>query len=315
MKRMRLTVYKLWIPQWSPALQKRVMAPLWVKLPHEVIARLFERSPSDFDLSRIPRDDYVTETYAGHALVKQYGIGTVLPLGFYSDKVKLGQSDNFVRGNIGVTFRRRRTTCVVIKGSRLCRCGCNNMCTLDAIYTAMHASINMAQESRYMTCRLDGGDWVKGEDELRKTLASSVYPCRGALTEYRADLPERCQRAGLKNQGGYLGCFDCTCKSTEAHTRYHEARLHHCPWPVRTHESYLVELWQQLVKVSILDKPAHDELLDLLGWTQKYPWGRSVHKKKANRFNLQKGDRIIIGGDLLTNPHDLDGMEPPYTVF
>ena len=51
------------------------------------------------------------------------------------------------------------------------------------------------------------------------------------------------------------------------------------------------------------------------GRKNKYPWGRSVHKKKSNRFNREKGDRITIGGDLLTTPNDLDGMEPPYIVF
>ena len=56
------------------------------------------------------------------------------------------------------------------------------------------------------------------------------------------------------------------------------------------------------MRVQVPDGDAHAELVHIMTWSLKYPWGRALASSKANRFGLQKFDRIVLGGDLLTDP-------------
>ena len=72
--------------------------PLWIKLPHEAIAAEVLKNPERYDLSKVPKESYMTTSYMAHPIVRQYGSDTVLAVGFYTDKAKMGVSDNFYRG-------------------------------------------------------------------------------------------------------------------------------------------------------------------------------------------------------------------------
>ena len=43
----------------------------------------------------------------------------------------------------------------------------------------------------------------------------------GALTEYRADMPERCYVSGYKEHQGGKPCMKCNVSQRELHTNYH----------------------------------------------------------------------------------------------
>ena len=89
--------------------------------------------------------DYMVPAYSEHELVKQHGVGCILPVGIYTDKVRLGQSDSFYKGSVGVTFVREKLCTFVVRGSQLCRCGCNGACTMGVLQMEVNNSLNSLQ--------------------------------------------------------------------------------------------------------------------------------------------------------------------------
>ena len=201
-------------------------------------------------------------------------------------------------------------TTFVIRGADMRRCGCQGACTTDAIQLELNNSMNHAQRRRYIGSRFDGGPL----DEYRNELAKTEYPRRFACTEYRGDLPERCQKAGIKGHSGYFGCMVCMAKSSDKHARYGECSLHSIPWPVRTQDTFLAEVASQLVRVDFSTLAQKHDLLDLLERAPKYPWGRTV-TKACSQFGLMNKDRLVFGGDIRRDMYDLETLELPATVY
>ena len=77
------------------------------------------------------------------------------------------------------------------------------------------------------------------------------YLSRSALCEYRGDLPERCQRAGVKDHGGFYGCLCCMEPSSSIHDRVAGVTLASSPWIPRNEDKYFDELHTHLVEVPV----------------------------------------------------------------
>ena len=309
----RQTIYFIMLPIWDWDTQSRVVAKFPIRLPHELLAEDFLKRPEKYCMKKIDPADYMVPAYSENEVVKQYGVGNVMPVGIYTDKARLGQSDCFYRGSVGVTFVRKRLTTFVIRGSQLCRCGCNGTCTTDVLQMEINHSLNLLQAKQYLQARLDGCPWLR-EDAHRSSLVHAVFPFPGAVVEYRGDLPERAMKAGLKTHKGALACMKCYAGNSKMHDKYGECTLHHWPFPTRTHESYVEEMLSHLVYAHIGSNDEKQELLNSLAWRQVYPWGRCVVGKRAKKFGLAAGDRVVIGESIWRSPWELEDLIPPFKI-
>jgi len=310
----KLKCYELLVPIWDGDLEVRSETWIPVRLPHEVIARDYEHRPEAYSKNHVDRDDYMTNSFLEHPVTVEFGHEAVWPIGFYTDKVRLGQSDSFYRGSVGATFVRKKLTCWMMRESMLCRCGCNGLCSIDTIQIAMNQSLNLLQKKLFMAFRFDRLDWRPNDIE-REARAGAELPIRGAVCEYRADLPERCARAGIKSHNAAKSCMVCYCDGNDMYNRFHECGLQGSCWPSRDHNSYLDELLFQLVMVKIPNRLQHSRLLRSLELLTAHPWGRCVQGRMGATWGLRAGDRLILGGDLITDIHGLEKLHPPYTVF
>ena len=308
------TVYfvQTWI--WDDAEGDRKQTYIPVRLPHEVLALDFERRPHLYDIAAVDEADLFTADFLEHPVTKQFGRRNVHPTGFYSDKLKIGQSDSITRFSVGITYTRQRKTCWMMKSSLLCQCGCNGSCTTDPITIVMNQSLNLIQDKKYMKERFDGLPWFSN-DNRRTTLSGQELEFRGAVVEMRADLPERCCRSGMKSHSAFRICMCCGATSKNLHRHYSECTLNTIPWDPQTHETYLADFKKSTIVVRITSDVDKKVLLDSLRYLDKYPWGRVIYSTQARRFNLAVKDRLIIGGSLLTDLGGLDTLAIPYTVY
>ena len=124
--------------------------------------------------------------------------------------------------------------------------------------------MNFLQRKLYATHRLDGAPFHPHE-QTRAAKANSTLPIRGVCCEYRADLPERCQRAGLKTQSGQYGCMCCHELASTVHDKVEHVSLFSVPWKLRTHSSYLDEFFTHLVAVNINDALEKKTIAECVG--------------------------------------------------
>ena len=107
----------------------------------------------------------------------------------------------------------------------------------------------------------------------------------------------------------------CTCPRQELHTRYEECTLEQIPWPVRTHAHYLAEVRNQLHRVDIGTEELRNQLVLAMRHKQKFPWGRCVFGRNGIPFGLRAGDKLVLGGSLLTHINALEDLPLPFHVF
>jgi hypothetical protein len=305
-------LYECDVPLWDVYKGDRSERKMLVKLPHEAIARDFMHHRDAYLQSRQDPANINVPAFLEHPVTQEVGPENCWPIGYYTDKVKLG-NESFYRGSAKVTLMRSSITCWLLKTSELCRCGCNGLCTLDCLQLIMNASLNALTEKMFMSARFDRRPW-RVSDKRRAARAGFPMDIQGAVTEYRADLPERCLAARVKSHGGYYGCLGCLLKSSELHSRVAEVSLLSQPWVARTHERYLEEVSSHLVSVSVTSDAERDGLGACLVWTQKYPWGRRVEGRKGSPWGLAANDQLVLSDDC-HNPHDLESLKHPFKVF
>lgn len=300
------------IPLWDANIAARRVRPMLVKLPHEALARDFYNNKSAYLKARSDPDNIDVPAFLDHPITQQFGKSECWPVGYYTDKVKLG-NESFYRGSVKCTVMRSSITCWVFKCSELCRCGCNGLCTMDALQMEMNHSLNALQRDVFMESRFDKMQWLPSEGR-REARAGRPIGFRGVVNEYRADLPERCAAARVKQHAGHYGCLSCLQKSLELFSGIEAVSLASCPWVLRTQEQYLDELSTHLVAVNVRDLAERGALVAALHWPDTYPWGCRVKGAKGARWGLRAGDQLIVS-DALRNPHDLGCLEPPFKVF
>ena len=176
----------------------------------------------------------------------------------------------------------------------------------------MNNSLNHLQRQQYLAHRLDGRAWLPG-DAHRASLSTSPLEIRGAVCEYRGDLPERCAVAGVKSF--QHGCMCCTTTKAQLHTQYGQCLLSNLPFAPRSHEVYMAELRNAMRKVVLPSVDDRNQLVNALAWKHKYPWGRRVVATKGAKWGLRAGDKLVCGGSLGTDIHALDALPVPCEVW
>jgi len=322
----RLFLFKIKVPMWDCDTCSRKMGTLLVKLPHEALERDFLNNKKSYMKARA-EPDWDVQNFLDHPITKKLGAENCWPIGYYTDKVKLGLA-SFYRGSIKCTIMRSAITVWVIKCHELCRCGCGGACTVDAITLEMNHSLNCLQKGIFMKSRFDEEQrlrdktyckeqtsWEANEGE-RARRAGTNMSFKGPVGEYRADLPERCMMSALKSHKGLFGCMECHSRSATLHDRVAEVSLKTQPWVKRTQDSYLEELNTHLIRVTIVDASACRRLVDALAWQNKYPWGRRVVGTKGTEWGLLVLDKLCVSDDI-RNPHELqyDTKLPVRLVF
>jgi len=305
-------LYELRIPVWCVATAARVVSPMFVKLPHEALMRDYQNNKIAYDEARQDLDNIDVPAFIDHPTALQFGKDARWPCGYYTDKVKLG-NESFYRGSVKCTVMRSSVTVWLFKCSELCRCGCNGLCTMDALQMEMNWSFNALQNGRFMASRFDQRNWLPS-DANRQQRAGQEMGFRGVVNEYRADLPERCLAARVKNHTGHFGCLGCLSTSDHLHDRVAEVSFCSVPWEPRSHNQYLAEVSSHLVAVTLHTAADRDELTKALKWLDAYPWGRRVQGKQGSRWGLAPQDQLIVS-DAVRSPYCLDTVATPCVVF
>ena len=131
-----------------------------------------------------------------------------------------------------------------------------------------------------------------------------------AVTESRADWPERAMLAGFKNHAGSHPCNDCLAPMKRLHTQYDKVSLTSLPWPIRSSATYLEELERHLVPIDLESADDRDALIANMHFVRARPWGRRIQRQFRH---LKPGDKLISSGTMLT-VHDLDRIACPCRV-
>ena len=305
-------LYACQIPVWDATTASRKVASMPVKLPHEALARDFYNNRAAYIRARSDPDNIEVPSFLRHPIVQEHGADSCWPCGYYTDKVKLG-NESFYRGSCNCTLMRSRITCWILKCSLLCRCGCNGLCTMDALQMEMNWSLNALQRDMFMESRFDRQPW-KANERSRVERAGIKIGFRGIVNEYRADLPERCTMARIKTHQGQFACLGCLQKSGKLHDRVAENTVSFCPWTLRTQESYIDEAHTHLVAVKVNTIEERAGLAASLEWLVQYPHGRRVQGYLGRPFGLAANDQLIVSDSCLS-PHDLEHLIPPFQVF
>ncbi len=150
------------------------------------------------------------------------------------------------------------------------------------------------------------------EDECRPGQAVSPLPFRAAFIEYRVYMPERTALAALKAHK--VACARSYCSVNSLHDQYSACSVAGLPWEPRTHDGHIQELQERLHPVKIQTSADKADLIASLRFNHSHPWGRCTHKNLATRFGLKNGDRLLVGGGLLSI-HDLELVVVPCEVW
>ena len=246
-----------------------------------------------------------------HPLVQQYGARNVRPIGLYLDKVKLHLGDGFTRGSCGNIWSARKYTTFIVLNSCLCRCGCNGHCTTDAIMRVINASANCMQRGAESTRRLDNKPWSVPQDRRRAARQGEALPYgRCCVTQARADWPERASWGGFKNHSGDMPCMSCDTDAKSMCSRFNLISPSSFPWGLRTHEQYLAQLNDQLIRLTIENIETRDFLAANLEWRHEWPHGRAIKTNAPAailQLGLKPGDRLMPC-DAIFNPHEFDSV-------
>ena len=152
----------------------------------------------------------------------------------------------------------------------MCRCGCNGACTLDGITMEMNWSLNALQQDTFIDSRFDKKPWLPSEPS-RRARAGCKMGFRGVVSEYRADLPERCAAAKIKTQGGHYPCLWCMQPAGKLYDGISATSIASCPWVLRTQDSYLDEISTHVISVHVHDIAERRALASSVVWCTEYP--------------------------------------------
>ena len=166
-------LYNATIPLWDVYKGSRSERPMLVKLPHEAIARDFYNHKTAYLAARADTDNVNVPAFLQHPFVQRHGASECWPIGYYTDKVKLA-NESFYRGSVKCSLMRTGITVWLLKCSELCRCGCNGLCTLDAIQLIMNSSINSLQRDTFPMSRHDNATWLDSETSSKHRAGKSI---------------------------------------------------------------------------------------------------------------------------------------------
>ena len=212
------------IPVWNSDSNYRELKEIAIRLPLDVLLFRYKENPNEFDVRAQDPDDIFVPAYTEHPIVRQFG-RKVVPIGLYSDKAKFSDKDSFWRVSIGITYIRKKTTCVLLKSSMLCQCGCNGKCTTDAIHVCINHSCNHLQDAINPTRRHDNTPFDVVRDDVRLARAGEPLPFMCAVIETVAIfLSVQQQQVAKMHQGSSHACV--APRETSSCTRV----MLHVPW-------------------------------------------------------------------------------------
>ena len=178
-----------------------------LRLPHEVLCKCCLREPDVWRIGSHDPSEWQVPSFTDHPITQARGIENTKPIGCYTDKVVLHENDGFYRLSVGLTWRRSRHTCFSVLSSMMCQCGCNGHCTLDVVQVITIWSLNCCQRGFEPVCRHDGSPWGPRDVERAARSGRALPMGFCAVTEYRADWPERAAASGIKNHSGDRPCM------------------------------------------------------------------------------------------------------------
>ena len=155
-------------PQWCKKTNARILGPMLMRLPHELLHLASTRSPQAYDMTAQDPDDVLVPSLTSHPICTEIGWKSCTPIGWYTDKVKYCKNDSFLRYSVGCTFIRERYTSAIVPGYMLCQCGCQGRCTTDHVLSVFVQSWNACQSGVHWKNPPVGHTWKERDKTIKK---------------------------------------------------------------------------------------------------------------------------------------------------
>ena len=108
---------------------------------------------------------------------------------------------------------------------------------------------NALQQDTFIDSRFDKKPWLPVEPS-RRARAGCKMGFRGVVSEYRADLPERCAAAKIKTQGGHYPCLWCMQPAGKLYDGISATSIASCPWVLQA-DAYILSAASAPIPIDI----------------------------------------------------------------
>ncbi len=204
-----------WAPirLWSDKKQDIVTQQLPFLLPHEIIAKIFEKgNPTIFKEGLQPDDEQHLQHAAEHMNLPDHS--SLFPLGLWSDAVPCNWDRSQSIDLLVMNFPSLPDEWQKLRIPLFC---CKKhfqakQITMDDAMNVIRYSLEALALGCWPSKRHDGSDFLQPQDRNRARNAGNALPCRAVLTQIRGDwkmlkdlfaLPQHNEISGI--------CFRCSC--------------------------------------------------------------------------------------------------------
>lgn len=285
--------YEVSVPSHSRADYSRTSLPHPMRLPHEVVEELAQKTPDLAEkLRQARRSGSLPPAYETHSVVVQHPADAVVPLALFVDGVQFTRRANMVGFFLYDLLTSERRLLTVVRKSLLCTCGCKGWCTLSAIWTVLKWSLDQLARKAMPAQRHDGAQWRNPHDSIRHRAAGSELTCRGALLFIKGDWGEYSHSIGLAAWNTRAApCPFCRCTTDDMYA-IGGLSLEGGPWSRAGAEEY-EQACRACEKRVVLTKVHHKALRPLLKFDRRQQGcrGRGLIQDYSP-LGLCAGDRL-----------------------
>ena len=177
-------------------------------------------------LAREVREKKLPPLYTDHVVAKASN-WTAQPVILYIDGVPTAKRDGVFGCWLYFKLSKKRHLSVVVRKSRLCKCGCRGWCTLFVVMKYLHHSIQAMALGEHPHETWDGHEFVG----MRLATAGVALAFIGALIAIKRDWQEFCSTLGFSNWQSLLSpCLHCFA-TKENLLEDGEMDIDESPWP------------------------------------------------------------------------------------
>ena len=181
--------YTVSVPMFRRADCSRVLEPMPIKLPHEVLSDHFREHEASLRSALATSD--LPRAYHEHPVtVRNVAVARSFswPLALYYDGVKFSRTDSDLGCWLVCLLTGRRWLLAHLRKSEMCHCGCLSWCSLFPMHWALSWSLTAAAKGEYPASRHDGACL----DAARQAFVGFRLPFNAVFLFVKADWMEFC---------------------------------------------------------------------------------------------------------------------------
>ena len=235
--------------------------------------------------------------YYNHPVVIANPGEAVYPMSIYLDSVNHSKVDSVCGITIQNMVSGTRHLCVVLRKSRLCRCGCRGWCSMHSVWSCLHWSIAALESGQFPERRHDGVPWLE-TDEARESLAGKPLGIKGAVVQIKADWGEFGKSLGFFNWSHNLRpCPFCSCSKRTMLANIKRWTVVDAPEMLSSPDTYDAECALCEIPV-VLTKEDRDAILSCLVYSRKGKFRGRCMARAIPRLGLEEGDQLQPSSNL-----------------